>query len=357
MGNVRYHKVIAATLAICAQGIAAAPTLTDPASGTLTLVASGTQLARVDGLTFDAHGNLIAALEIVGPGGGVVYVNKTTGSVGSLLAAVSGADQVKLHPSGSLYVTSELNPPPGGVGGIYRVDVAYSGTIPVGATALYLSTAGALINNPEGLVALKNGGAFGAAGDLVVAEDRTGGRVIQVAFGSSGASATPLIDSNAGLQRPEGLAFGDFNGTAQSALYLAETAANRVLRIEATGAYAEFGNSAAIGLQLPDNLAFGPDGWLYVSEDLTGANSGRILRLGADGSYRAFAEGFKKPAGMAFDPATGDLYIAEQDANTIWRVQFATAVPEPRTYAMLLAGLGCLGFAAHHKRRARRSDR
>lgn len=324
----------------------AAPSLSDPGVGTLSLVASGASLARVDGLAFDAHGNLFAALEVVGSGGGVVYVNKTTGSVSGLLAAISGADQVKLHPSGSLYVTSELNPSPGG---IYRVDVTYGGKVPIGATTHFVPTAPAIIDNPEGLVALKSTSTFGAAGDLIVAEDRTGGRVIRVALGSPTAATTTLIDASAGLLRPEGLAFGDFNGAASAALYLAETAANRVLRIDAAGNYEAFGNGAAVGLQVPDNLAFGPDGWLYVGEDRTGSSSGRIFRVGSDGLYREFATGFKKPAGMAFDPTGGALYIAEQDSNAIWRVQFATPVPEPHTYAMLMAGLAAVGWIVRRR--------
>lgn len=323
----------------------AAPSLFDAGLGELKLVASGSALSRVDGLAFDPAGNLFAALEVVGSGGGIVYVDKASGNVSGLLAPISGADQVKYHSPGSFYVTSELNAPPGGPGGIYRVEVTYGSGVPLSASATYLATSPALIDNPEGLVVLGSSGSFGNAGDLIVAEDRTGGRVIKVALGSATAVTSVLVGNGAALGRPEGLAFGDFGGQAAPALYLAETLANRVLRIDAAGNFAEFGNSAAVVLAMPDNLAFGPDGFLYVAEDPTGGASGRIMRLDAGGNYTTLAQGFDKPAGLAFDPLTGHLYIAEQQANKIWRVEFAAAVPEPAHYAMLLAGLALLGFA------------
>jgi DNA-binding beta-propeller fold protein YncE len=344
--------LLQAALCVSALPAVSAPSLFDPAIGNLTLVTSVPgALSRVDGLAFDPSGNLFAALEVVGNGGGIVYVDKNSGSVSGLLAAISGADQIKYASPGRFYVTSELNPPPS-PGGIYRLDVTYGGGLPLSAASTYLTTAPGIISNPEGLVVLPSSSGFGSAGDLIIAEDLTNGRVIKVALGSSPAATTLLVSSDKALQRPEGLAFGDFSGRAPQALYAAETLANRVLRIDAAGNVSEFGNSSEVGLKLPDNLAFGPDGFLYVTEDLTGTESGRIMRLDANGNYSTFAQGFKKPAGLAFDPLTGHLYIAEQDSSQIWRVEFAAAVPEPATYTMLLAGLAMLGGAMRKRRQA-----
>lgn len=328
----------------------AAPSLANPSVGELELVGS-TGLPRVDGLAFDKFGNLFAALEVVGSGGAVVYVNKMTGSASSLLAAISGADQVKLHPSGALYVTSELNPPPGNVGGVYRVDVSYTFGIPQSATSTYLQTSPAVVDNPEGLAAIFSTGAFGKAGDLVVAEDLTGGRVNKLGLDSSPATTSILIPGGAALQRPEGLVLGDFGGQASPALYLAETLANRVLRIDAAGNYVGFGNSMAVGLSVPDNLALGPDGLLYVAEDVSAGNGRRIMRLDANGNYTTFAQGFLKPAGLAFDPMTGDLYIAEQSMHRIWKVEFAAPVPEPATWVLMVIGVLVSAGAARSLRR------
>lgn len=80
-----------------------------------------------------------------------------------------------------------------------------------------------------------------------------------------------------------------------------------------------------MGLTFPDNVEFGPDGFLYVSEDRP-APASRIVRVGADGAHEVFATGFGQAAGLAFHPETGDLYLSEQDRDRIWRVRFAHEV-------------------------------
>ena len=77
-----------------------------------------------------------------------------------------------------------------------------------------------------------------------------------------------------------------------------------------------------VSLTSPDNVEFGPDGYLYVSEDRAGPNS-RIIRIDANGTHSVFASGFSQAQGMIFDPASGDMYIAEQDLDRVWRVVFA----------------------------------
>lgn len=61
-----------------------------------------------------------------------------------------------------------------------------------------------------------------------------------------------------------------------------------------------------------------------------------------------FATGFGSPQGMAFHPATGDLYIAEQDYDRIWRVRFAEAAPVPvaSPFSLVLGALAMLSAAA-----------
>ena len=73
--------------------------------GSISLVAHDpTNLFRVDGLAFDAAGNLLGALEIVGPDGGLVYVDKSSGTVTRMVSGISGADQIAFNAGNHRYV-------------------------------------------------------------------------------------------------------------------------------------------------------------------------------------------------------------------------------------------------------------
>ncbi|MBM3679274.1 MAG: hypothetical protein FJW96_15590, partial [Actinobacteria bacterium] len=317
--RVRTCGLLLADACAMLPGVAAgAPALSDPGAGTLELVTpSPTEQAKldlIDGLAFDGFGNLFGTLEILGAGGSVVYVDKATGIVTNVLSGISHADQIALHTSGDLFVTSEVTGA-ATTNRVYRVMLAYGlGNVPqaAGTTAASLTTTAA-INNPEGLVVLESTDAYGNAGDLYVAEDRNPGSVLRV---EPATGTTTTLAS--GLLRPEGLAFGDFAGAAAPALYAAETLNDRVLRIDASGTVSVLGDPTAVGLFMPDNLEFGPDGFLYATEDRPAPNS-RIIRITADGTHTVFATGFGQASGLAFDPDTGDLYVSEQDLDRIWR--------------------------------------
>jgi sugar lactone lactonase YvrE len=97
-------------------------------------------------------------------------------------------------------------------------------------------------------------------------------------------------------------------------------------------------------LTRPDNVEFGPDGYLYISEDRSAPNS-RIIGVAADGTHSVYATGFGQASGMIFD-TDGDMYIAEQDLDRVWRVDvpdvpgpFVPTVPALATPGKLLLGL------------------
>ena len=315
--------VAALSMAAAPLSARAGPQLDDPSAGTLELVTLSLgdrwKLDKIDGLAFDSFGNLFGALEVPGLLGGVVHIDKFTGEVTRLAFGIPRADQIALHPSGDLLVTSEVRPPSTS-NRLFRVSVEYDADrVPVSASRSSIGTSLAL-DNPEGLVVLEGSGDFGLSGDAIVAEDRNPGRILVIA--PDGGHASVLVS---GLRRPEGLAFGDFAGARQAALYAAETSNDNLLRVDPQGAVAVLGNPAAVGLRRPDNLEFGPDGFLYVTEDRPAPNS-RIVRVAADGTHSVFATGFGQAAGLAFDPASGDLYIAEQDLDRVWRVRFHPAL-------------------------------
>ena len=309
----------------------AEPELVDPEAGLLELVTppeTAARLDRVDGLAFDRFGHLFAALEIAGAAGGLVLVDPGTGEVTPFAGGISRADQVALRsvllqpdlPVTTILVTSEVAPAATSqrlfaVGLSYDADGRPLALRPPIAIRTPLG-----INNPEGLVVIESDGRFGSAGTLYVAEDVVGGRILRL---DPGSRAMSVLAS--GLRRPEGLAFGDFGGAVAPALYGAETALHRVIRIDADGSVSPVGVPTAVGLTFPDNVEFGPDGMLYVTEDRPAPQS-RILRVAADGAHEVFATGFGQAAGLAFHPETDDLYVSEQDFGRIWRVRFTREV-------------------------------
>jgi len=302
------------------------PQLAPGVPGTLEkFVSDPVNLPRIDGLAFDRFGNLFGVLEVVNSSGGVVYIDKVTGAVTPIALNIPGACRLTVHPNGDIYASSELpiqvtNGVSVQLGGLYRVKVTYDGANrPMSGTASKLTT---VLDGPEGIQPLLIDGAYGSAGMMLIAEDNIGGRIVRVLPDGSG--LTELVSAAANVQKPEGLEFGTFNGALSPALYAAEKAGGRIMKIGADGAVVTFGDPAAIGgLNGPDNIAFGigttgqPDGYLYVGEKY----GGRIVRIAANGAHTVYATGFDNVEGVAFDPTTGDLYIGEIERSTIWRVR------------------------------------
>lgn len=354
--------LVSGSVLLWPQVAAAAPVLSDPTSGTIELVANDSAaLDEIDGLAFDAFGNLFGALEIDkdvsgNPQGGVVYVDKQTGSVVNLIPDIDRADQIAFDPGGStattgiFYVTSESRDGASTTDRLFRIEVTYGAGLTQSATKASVTTSVAFLGL-EGLVVLEQDTAgYGLAGDIIVSEDPPFApphKIAHVEPDGTSTVLTPNASPANNVNRPEGLAIGDFGGAFGPALYAAETSGDRIVRIDPDGSLNVLGDPAAFGLDSPDNIEFGPDGFLYVSED-RGSGNGRIIRIASDGTHSVFATGFRYPQGLAFDPATGDLYISEQGEQSIWRVSFSN-VPEPTSFALSVIGLLSLGMAGRRR--------
>jgi glucose/arabinose dehydrogenase len=74
-----------------------------------------------------------------------------------------------------------------------------------------------------------------------------------------------------------------------------------------------------------DNLVFGPDGWLYIGVGSTcnacqdtNPLSASILRFNVQtGDREVYARGLRNPYGLAFDPATGDLFATDNGRDDL----------------------------------------
>ena len=79
------------------------------------------------------------------------------------------------------------------------------------------------------------------------------------------------------------------------------------------------------GMHQNDNIAFGPDGRLYVGVgstcdacDDTNPQSASILRFNVETSEREIhATGMRNPYGIAFDPQTGDLFATDNGRDDL----------------------------------------
>lgn len=166
---------------------------------------------------------------------------------------------------------------------------------------------------------------------------------------------------------------------AQNTLYIADSSANnQVVMLNAlTGAYI---NKINTNLSLPHGVIRDASGFLYVSN----AAANNVAKFNPDYSFNStISGGMSFPIGIGLD-ASGNLFVANNSSNTItkynssgtlmttissvydpvadndsivgarWIAFKPYAVPEPSTYAMAFAGLGCGGYSMWRRRRSRR---
>src|SRR5258706_6669585 len=166
-------------------------------------------------------------------------------------------------------------------------------------------------------------------GDVFLAEPpRDGG-------GREGGKITVLRDSNgdgkadksftflsSGFVYPHGLAFhdgylyvGDLRGIwrfpykdGQTVTGTADKVTSKVADLRPRGSH------------VTRNIAFGPDGGLYLAlgsrDDISDFKPwGQVFKINADGSMSEFASGIRNPVGIAFAPGTSTLYVATNERD------------------------------------------
>jgi len=176
-------------------------------------------------------------------------------------------------------------------------------------------------------------------------------------------------------QRPEDIEIGKL-ANGQQVMYIATTTTNEVYLFNLdTNQASVFANTSTIDLATglpvgsaaftnPDNIAIDAAGNPYIIEDRNGAQDDDIWfakDINHDGDLLDAGEGLARWAsnGTPGSEFTG-LYFDKFDANKAYvniqhpgdgvdRLVQITAVPEPETYAMFLAGLGLIGFAARRR--------
>ena len=92
----------------------------------------------------------------------------------------------------------------------------------------------------------------------------------------------------------------------------------------------------------PNVLTFGPDELLYVA-----TMAGEIFTVDEAGKIDLYVDGFNAPAGLAFQPGTGRLYVASRLVDQNEGGEARLAVVEDGVVTDLITGLPCCYVAMH----------
>ncbi len=266
----------------------------------------------------------------------------------------------------NLYYVDELNG-----GSIYR----YSSATPTNGTTYFNGGTNAVLRVGDGSVAGATGqaswvpftDASGAAlPGAVTVIDANG---IQAVDGRASTAVPAYLGT--GFNRPEDIQIQTLKDGEQ-VLYVAATGSDKVYSINletnnvqtfASQATVNAATGEAVGLDFssPDNLALDADGNIYIVEDQPGglndiwfatdANRDGVAESLSRWATLATASG--EPTGLFFDPTNPNIaYVNVMFQGGTDRLIQITAVPEPGSYALMLAGLGLLGTGAWRRHRA-----
>ena len=177
-----------------------------------------------------------------------------------------------------------------------------------------------------------------------------------------------------GYQRPEDLEI-QTRANGDQVLYVTATTSHTVYsinlqtnRIQAfvTRTTIDTATGLAVGAALtnPDNLAIDADGNVYIVEDQPAGQADIWLARDADGDgvaesvsrWATLSTVGAEPTGLYFDVTNPNVAFinVQHPSSGVDRLIQISAVPEPESYALMLAGLGVIGGVV--RRRTRRTS-
>ncbi len=186
-----------------------------------------------------------------------------------------------------------------------------AGTMPSAPDGFTVSVYASGLSNPRWMAVAPNG-------DVFLAEPNAG----KITLLRGVDSARTVTTFATGFDKPHGLAFHD------GALYVGDVKA--VWRIAYKvgdtkgGARTRVTSQADLGIggHFTRDLAFGPDGKLYIGigsneniDDQEPAFRAAVDTVNADGSLAVFASGIRNAVGLAFYPGTGDLWVTVNERD------------------------------------------